>query len=137
MITVMMPSASGIAAAASEPNTASNTIRMIGRFHCSALAMSCLVLAAAAVLSAPWPITYSRTRPFCIWPGRSPWTPTLTRSFLAASLALLLVLPFSRNETTYGRSGCGDGWAGLGTTTTSGICLATCCRNPAAAFMSS
>ncbi len=34
--TVQMPSTSGIAAAASEPNTASNTIRTIGRFHFSA-----------------------------------------------------------------------------------------------------
>ena len=34
--TVQMPSTSGIAAAASEPNTASRTIRTIGRFHCSA-----------------------------------------------------------------------------------------------------
>ena len=41
--TVQMPSTSGIAAAASDPNTASNTIRTIGRFHCSAWAMSCLV----------------------------------------------------------------------------------------------
>ena len=137
MATVQIPSASGIAAAASEPNTASNTIRMIGKFHCSALAMSCLVLAAAAVLSAPWPMTYSRTRPSAICPGRSPWTPILSRSFLAASLALALLVESSRSDTTYGRSGCGDGCAGLGTTATSGICLATCCRNPAAAFMSS
>ena len=106
MATVQMPNASGIAAAASEPNTASNTIRMIGRFQRSAAAMSCLVLAAAAVLSAPWPMTYSRTRPFAIWPGRSPWTPTFARSFLAASLALVLLEESSRNDTTYGRSGC-------------------------------
>ena len=55
--TVQMPSASGIAAAASEPNTASNTIRMIGRFHSSAAAMSCLVFEAAAADSAPCPMT--------------------------------------------------------------------------------
>ena len=55
--TVQMPSTSGIAAAASEPNTASKTIRTIGRFHCSACAMSCLVAAVAAAPSAPWPIT--------------------------------------------------------------------------------
>ena len=55
--TVQMPRASGIAAAASEPNTASNTIRMIGRFQRSAAAMSCLVFAAAAALSAPCPMT--------------------------------------------------------------------------------
>ena len=41
--TVRIPRSSGIAAAASEPNTASKTIRMIGRFHRSASAMSCLV----------------------------------------------------------------------------------------------
>ena len=35
--TVQMPSTSGIAAAASDPNTASNTIRTIGRFHCLGL----------------------------------------------------------------------------------------------------
>ena len=111
MATVQMPNASGIAAAASEPNTASNTIRMIGRFQRSAAAMSCLVLAAAAVLSAPWPMTYSRTLPFSICPGRSPWTPTFVRSFLAASLALLLFEESRRNDTTYGRSGC---WRWLG-----------------------
>src|ERR1700748_3690372 len=118
MATVQMPSASGIAAAASEPNTASNTIRMMGRFHRSAAAMSCLVLAAAAVLSAPWPMTYSRTRPFSIWPGRSPWTPIFARNFLAASLALLLLEESSRNDTTYGRSGSGAGWAEFFTTAT-------------------
>ena len=56
-ITVQIPRTNGMAAAASEPNTASNTIRMIGRFHCSALAMSCLVFAAAAALKAPCPMT--------------------------------------------------------------------------------
>ena len=51
--TVQMPRTSGMAAAASEPNTASKTIRTIGRFHCSAWAMSCLVAAVAAAPSAP------------------------------------------------------------------------------------
>jgi hypothetical protein len=55
--TVHRPSTSGIAAAASEPNTASKTIRTIGRFHCSACAMSCLVAKVAAAPSAPWPMT--------------------------------------------------------------------------------
>ena len=55
--TVQMPRTSGMAAAASEPKTASNTIRTIGRFHCSAWAMSCLVAAVAAAPSAPWPMT--------------------------------------------------------------------------------
>ncbi len=55
--TVQIPKASGMAAAASEPNTASSTIRMTGRFHFSAAAMSCLVLAAAAADSAPCPMT--------------------------------------------------------------------------------
>ncbi len=41
--TVQMPTTSGMAAAASEPNTASKTIRTIGRFQRSASAMSCLV----------------------------------------------------------------------------------------------
>ncbi len=56
-MTVQAPRASGIVAAASEPNTASRTIKMIGRFHFSAAAMSCLVLAAAAADSAPCPMT--------------------------------------------------------------------------------
>ena len=67
--TVQMPSASGIAAAASEPNTATSTIRTIGRFHRSAAAMSSLVLDCAAAPSAPWPMTYSRTRPLSVRPG--------------------------------------------------------------------
>ena len=55
--TVQMPSTSGIAAAASDPNTASSTIRTIGRFHFSAWAMSCLVASLAAAPSAPCPMT--------------------------------------------------------------------------------
>ena len=51
--TVQMPSASGIAAAASEPNTATRIIRTTGRFQRSAAAMSCLVLVWAAAPSAP------------------------------------------------------------------------------------
>ena len=67
--TVKIPSASGIAAAASEPNTATSTISTIGRFHRSAAAMSCLVLVCAAAPRAPWPMTYNRTRPFSVLPG--------------------------------------------------------------------
>ncbi len=55
--TVQTPRARGIAAAASEPNTASRTMRITGRFQRSAAAMSCLVFCAAAALSAPCPIT--------------------------------------------------------------------------------
>ena len=51
--TVKMPSASGIAAAASEPNTTTSTSSTIGRFQRSAAAMSCLVLVCAAAPSAP------------------------------------------------------------------------------------
>ena len=51
--TVQTPNASGIAAAASEPNTASSTISTIGRFHRSASAMSCLVASDAAAPNAP------------------------------------------------------------------------------------
>ena len=51
--TVHTPSASGMAAAASEPNTASKTISTIGRFQRSAAAMSCLVLVWAAAPRAP------------------------------------------------------------------------------------
>ncbi|CFS00544.1 Uncharacterised protein [Mycobacterium tuberculosis] len=57
MTTVQTASASGIAAAANEPKTATRTIRMIGRFQRSALAISCLVFAAAAADSAPCPMT--------------------------------------------------------------------------------
>ena len=42
--TVKIPNASGIAAAASEPNTATSTISTMGRFQRSAAAMSCFVL---------------------------------------------------------------------------------------------
>ena len=55
--TVQTPSSKGIAAAASEPNTASKMTRTIGKFHFSACAMSCLVASVAAAPSAPWPMT--------------------------------------------------------------------------------
>jgi hypothetical protein len=54
---VHTPSSSGIAAAASEPNTASSTTITIGRFHCSACVMSVLMADDAAAPSAPWPMT--------------------------------------------------------------------------------
>jgi hypothetical protein len=85
--TVHTPSSSGTAAAASEPNTASSTIRTIGMFHFSASATSCLVASDAAAPRAPWPITYRRTRPSAVSPGWSPSMPTLARNCLATSTA--------------------------------------------------
>ena len=55
--TVKTPSANGMAAAASEPNTAINTINTMGRFQRSAAATSRLVLVCAAAPSSPWPMT--------------------------------------------------------------------------------
>ena len=55
--TVQIPSSSGIAAAASDPNTASRMSRTIGKFHFSACAMSFLVANVAAAPSAPCPMT--------------------------------------------------------------------------------
>ena len=51
--TVQIPNASGMAAAASDPNTATRMTSTMGRFQRSAAAMSCLVLVWAAAPSAP------------------------------------------------------------------------------------
>ena len=97
--TVQTPSAKGTAAAASEPNTASSTISTMGRFQRSAAAMSLLVLAWAAAPSAPCPMTYRRTLPLSMAPGRSPSTPTLARSWRATSTAPVLSKP-NRSAST-------------------------------------
>ncbi len=52
-VTVQTARTRGIAAAASDPNTATRIIRTIGRFHRSAAAMSSRVLSDAAAPSAP------------------------------------------------------------------------------------
>ncbi|PQM44624.1 hypothetical protein C1Y40_05215 [Mycobacterium talmoniae] len=61
--------------------------------------------------------------------------PSLVRSFLATSTAPVL-LKSSRSDTTYGRSGCGGRWAGLGTTVTLGTSLATRLSSATASSMS-
>ncbi|SHV47273.1 Uncharacterised protein [Mycobacteroides abscessus subsp. abscessus] len=67
--TVQTPSNRGSDAAASEPNAAINTMRMTGMFHFSAFLMSPAICSVIAAPSAPWPMTYSDTRPPAICPG--------------------------------------------------------------------